>query len=49
LTSSGQPFNSVLLNLYRAGRDSVSWHADNEPGLGGRGRVLIEDQRASAT
>lgn len=31
---AGQPFNSVLLNLYRAGRDSVSWHADNEPGLG---------------
>jgi alkylated DNA repair dioxygenase AlkB len=31
---SGQPFNSVLLNLYRDGRDSVSWHADNEPGLG---------------
>jgi alkylated DNA repair dioxygenase AlkB len=27
-------FNSVLLNLYRDGRDSVSWHADNEPGLG---------------
>jgi alkylated DNA repair dioxygenase AlkB len=27
-------FNSVLLNLYRSGRDSVSWHADNEPGLG---------------
>jgi alkylated DNA repair dioxygenase AlkB len=31
---AGQAFNSVLLNLYRAGRDSVSWHADNEPGLG---------------
>jgi alkylated DNA repair dioxygenase AlkB len=29
-----QPFNSVLLNLYRDGRDSVGWHADNEPGLG---------------
>jgi alkylated DNA repair dioxygenase AlkB len=29
-----RPFNSVLLNLYRDGRDSVSWHADNEPGLG---------------
>lgn len=27
-------FNSVLLNLYRDGRDSVSWHADSEPGLG---------------
>lgn len=27
-------FNSVLLNLYRDGRDSVSWHSDNEPELG---------------
>ncbi len=24
-------FNSVLLNLYGDGRDSVGWHADNEP------------------
>jgi alkylated DNA repair dioxygenase AlkB len=31
---AGQAFNSVLLNFYRDGRDSVSWHADNEPGLG---------------
>lgn len=27
-------FNSVLLNLYRDGQDSVSWHSDNEPALG---------------
>ena len=27
-------FNSVLLNLYRDGQDSVSWHADDEPELG---------------
>lgn len=27
-------FNSVLLNYYRDGRDSVSWHRDNEPELG---------------
>jgi alkylated DNA repair dioxygenase AlkB len=33
-TCAGQRFNSVLLNLYRDGRDSVSWHTDNEPGLG---------------
>ena len=26
-------FNSVLLNLYRSGSDSVSWHSDNEPDL----------------
>ncbi len=27
-------FNSVLLNFYRDGRDSVSWHSDDEPELG---------------
>lgn len=27
-------FNSVLLNQYRDGSDSVAWHADNEPELG---------------
>ncbi|KFD38442.1 alpha-ketoglutarate-dependent dioxygenase AlkB family protein [Schleiferia thermophila] len=27
-------FNSVLLNLYRHGRDSMSWHADDETCLG---------------
>ena len=27
-------FNSVLLNLYRDGKDAVSWHQDNEPELG---------------
>jgi alkylated DNA repair dioxygenase AlkB len=27
-------FNGVLVNLYRNGRDSVSWHADDEPSLG---------------
>lgn len=27
-------FNSVLANLYRDGRDSMGWHADNEPELG---------------
>lgn len=26
--------NSVLLNLYRDGNDSVDWHSDNESGLG---------------
>lgn len=30
----GAPFNSVLLNLYRDGNDSVSWHSDDEPELG---------------
>ncbi len=27
-------FNSVLLNLYRDGQDSMSWHADDEKELG---------------
>jgi alkylated DNA repair dioxygenase AlkB len=27
-------FNSVLLNFYRDGADSVAWHADDEPELG---------------
>jgi len=30
----GQPFNFVLLNYYADQRDSMSWHADNEPELG---------------
>ncbi|NQX91339.1 MAG: alpha-ketoglutarate-dependent dioxygenase AlkB, partial [Flavobacteriales bacterium] len=25
------PFNSVLLNYYRHGQDSMGWHRDNEP------------------
>ena len=29
-------FNSVLLNLYRHGQDSMGWHQDNEPELGER-------------
>lgn len=31
---SGHTFNSVLINLYRDGRDSVSWHSDDEAELG---------------
>jgi alkylated DNA repair dioxygenase AlkB len=27
----GSEFNSVLLNRYRDGKDSVDWHADDEP------------------
>jgi alkylated DNA repair dioxygenase AlkB len=30
----GAPFNSVLLNRYRSGADSMGWHADHEPELG---------------
>ena len=31
---AGSPFNSVLLNLYRDGRDSMGWHSDDERSLG---------------
>ncbi|WP_141455598.1 alpha-ketoglutarate-dependent dioxygenase AlkB [Pseudoxanthomonas sp. z9] len=30
----GTPFNSVLLNRYRGGRDAMGWHSDDEPELG---------------
>ena len=32
--SVGTAFNSVLCNLYRDGKDSMGWHADDEPELG---------------
>ena len=28
------PFNSVLANRYRSGRDAMGWHSDDEPELG---------------
>lgn len=31
---TGHPFNAVLLNWYRDGNDSVSWHSDDEKELG---------------
>ncbi len=31
---AGVNFNSVLLNLYRTGKDSVGWHRDNEKEFG---------------
>ncbi len=31
---AGVTFNSVLLNLYRSGKDSVGWHRDNEKEFG---------------
>ena len=33
-TVSGRRFNSVLLNYYRDGRDSMGMHSDDEPELG---------------
>lgn len=32
--TTGASFNSVLLNLYRDGKDSVGWHRDNEKEFG---------------
>ncbi|MGI9308589.1 MAG: alpha-ketoglutarate-dependent dioxygenase AlkB family protein [Gammaproteobacteria bacterium] len=32
--ATGERFNSVLVNLYRDGKDSMGWHADDEPELG---------------
>lgn len=32
--AAGEVFDSVLINRYRSGQDSVGWHADNEPELG---------------
>ena len=34
LSLTGCTFNSVLLNLYRDGRDGMGWHSDDEPELG---------------
>jgi len=31
---AGVRFNSVLLNLYRNGKDAMGWHSDDEPELG---------------
>jgi alkylated DNA repair dioxygenase AlkB len=31
---TGHQLNSVLLNWYRSGRDSMGWHSDDEPELG---------------
>jgi len=33
---AGYSFNSVLVNLYRDGTDSMGWHSDNERELGPR-------------
>ena len=32
-------FNSVLVNLYRNGRDAMGWHSDNEKELGTNPRI----------
>lgn len=35
----GHSFNSVLLNLYRDGNDSMGYHSDDEPELGAKPRI----------
>ena len=45
---SGLTFNSVLLNLYRDGQDSMGWHRDDEKELGKNpaiGSVSFGDNR----
>lgn len=45
---SGVKFNGVLMNLYRSGKDSMSWHSDDEPELGRNpviGSVTFGDTR----
>ncbi|MGC6421307.1 MAG: alpha-ketoglutarate-dependent dioxygenase AlkB family protein [Flavobacteriaceae bacterium] len=38
-TADSHPYNTVLLNLYRDGRDSNGWHADDEKELGPNPRI----------
>jgi alkylated DNA repair dioxygenase AlkB len=38
-TAVGHPFNTVLMNLYRSGADSVSWHSDDDYAHGGHPAV----------
>jgi len=41
-------FNSVLLNLYRTGKDRMGWHSDDEPALGANpiiASVSLGDER----
>ncbi len=46
-TACEASFNSVLLNLYRHGQDSMGWHSDDEPELGSQ--PLIASLNLGAT
>jgi alkylated DNA repair dioxygenase AlkB len=46
---TGARFNSVLANYYRDGRDSVAWHADDEPELGTEPMIASVSIGASRT
>ena len=42
------PYNSILMNFYRSGRDSIGFHSDNEPELGENpvvGSISLGDSR----
>ena len=58
--AAGVRFNSVLLNLYRNGEDTVGWHADDEPeldprapiaslSLGEARRFVLREKQAAAS
>lgn len=40
-------FNSVLVNLYRDGNDTINWHSDSEPQLGDRPTIASVNFGAS--
>lgn len=43
-------FNSVVVNLYRGGQDSIAWHSDDEPELGpSRTNILVASVTLGAT
>jgi alkylated DNA repair dioxygenase AlkB len=47
--ATGRRFNSVLLNYYRDGRDSMGMHSDNEPELGPEPAIASVSFGASRT
>ncbi|MDL2356552.1 MAG: alpha-ketoglutarate-dependent dioxygenase AlkB [Pseudomonadota bacterium] len=47
--ASGARFNSVLLNYYRDGRDSMGMHSDDEPELGPRPAIASLSLGATRT
>ena len=55
-TVTGETYNSVLLNLYRDGRDAMGWHSDDEPefdplasiaslSLGGTRKFVVKEKK----
>lgn len=46
---TGHVFNSALLNYYRDGKDSISWHADDEKELGERPLIASVSLGATRT